>query len=84
MKKLSAIVLFAAALGVGVAVGAANAQQPAPATRTIKAISPGLAEVSAPRANEAVAAGIQKITATPKRSKCIRRGATSTSAGRRM
>ena len=57
MSKLSAIVLVAAILGIGVV----NAQTPA---RTIKAVQPGLAEVTGPRVNEAAAAGIQKITAT--------------------
>jgi hypothetical protein len=63
MHKLPVIVLIAAALGVT----GANAQ-PAPAAapaRTVKAIQPGLLEVTGPRVNEAVAAGIAKITATP-------------------
>jgi hypothetical protein len=42
---------------------------PAPAAKapagTVKAIQPGLLEVSGPRVNEVLAAGIQKITATP-------------------
>ena len=57
MKSLSAVVLLVAALGMGVV----NAQTPA---RTIKAVQPGLAEVTGPRVNEAAAAGIQKISAT--------------------
>jgi hypothetical protein len=61
MNKLSAIVLIAAALGVAVA----NAQTPAPTTRTVKAIQPGLLEVTGPRVHEAAVAGITKITATP-------------------
>ena len=36
-----------------------------PAGGTIKAVQPGLFEVAGPRVNEVVAAGIQKITATP-------------------
>jgi hypothetical protein len=32
---------------------------------TVKAVQPGLLEVTGPRVNEVVAAGIQKITATP-------------------
>ena len=62
MRKSSAIVLIVAALGLAVA----NAQPaPAPApTRTVKAVQPGLLEVTGPRVNEAAAAGIQKITAT--------------------
>ena len=63
MHKLSAILLIAAALGVAVA----NAQ-PAPAAapaRTVKAVQPGLLEVTGPRINDALAAGILKLTATP-------------------
>ena len=63
MHKLSAIVFMAAALGMAVA----NAQ-PAPATapvRTVKAVQPGLLEVTGPRVNEAVSAGILKISDTP-------------------
>ena len=63
MHKLSAIMFMAAALSMAVA----NAQ-PAPATapvRTVKAVQPGLLEVTGPRVNEAVSAGIQKISATP-------------------
>jgi len=62
MRKTSAMVLIVAALGVAVA----NAQSPssgAPA-RTVKAVQPGLLEVTGPRVHEAAAAGIQKITAT--------------------
>jgi hypothetical protein len=53
-------------------VTASNAQTTAPAapakpaaTGTVKALQPGLFEVSGPRVNDAVAAGITKITATP-------------------
>ena len=63
MHKLPVIVLIAAALGVAVA----NAQ-PAPAAappRTVKELQPGLLEVTGPRVNDAVAAGIAKLTATP-------------------
>jgi hypothetical protein len=50
---------------VGVAFAApAVAQQPATAP-TVKAVQPGLLEVTGPRVNDAVAAGIQKITAVP-------------------
>ena len=66
MNKLSAVVLIAAALGLGAGV-IVNPQQAMAAERTVKAIAPGLAEVSAPRANEAIAAGIQKITATTRK-----------------
>ena len=63
MHKLPVIVLIAAALGVAVA----NAQT-APAAappRTVKELQPGLLEVTGPRVNDAVAAGIAKLTATP-------------------
>jgi len=63
MHRLSAIALIAAALGVA----AANAQ-PAPATpsaRTVKAVKPGLLEVTGTRLDEANNAGIVKIAATP-------------------
>mgnify|MGYP006320309011 CR=1 FL=1 len=66
MRKLH-LVLFAAA---AIVTGAVLAQTPAPAAaatpaRTVKAVQPGLLEVTGPRVNDAVAAGIQKITATP-------------------
>jgi hypothetical protein len=63
MHKLSVIVLIAAALGVAIA----NAQ-PAPAmapARTVKAVQPGLLEVTGTRVDEANKAGIVKITARP-------------------
>jgi len=63
MHKLPVIVFIAAALGVAVA----NAQT-APAAappRTVKELQPGLLEVTGPRVNDAVAAGIAKLTATP-------------------
>ena len=63
MHKLPVIVLIAAALGVAVA----NAQT-APAAappRMVKELQPGLLEVTGPRVNDAVAAGIAKLTATP-------------------
>jgi hypothetical protein len=63
MNKLSAIVVIVAALGVA----GANAQTAAPPARTVKAVQPGLLEVTGPRVNEAVAAGIQKITATTRK-----------------
>jgi hypothetical protein len=46
------------------AAAAAPAAKAAPAG-SVKAIQPGLLEVSGPRVNEVIAAGIQKITATP-------------------
>lgn len=63
MRKLSAVVLVVAALGCGV-VYAQSVPAAAPA-RTVKAVQSGLLEVTGPRVNEAVAAGIEKITATP-------------------
>jgi hypothetical protein len=56
MRKLCLVLLAAAVVG-----DAALAQ--APAAGTVKAIQPGLYEVAGPRVNDAVAAGIQKITA---------------------
>ena len=60
---LSAVVLIAAALGAGMT----HAQTPAPMpmARTVKAVQPGLLEVTGPRVSEALAAGLTKITATP-------------------
>ena len=63
MHKLSAVVLLSAALGASVIHA-----QTAPAgvtTRSVKAVQPGLFEVAGPRVNEALAAGITKITAAP-------------------
>jgi hypothetical protein len=63
MRKLSAVVLISAALGAGMIHA-----QTAPAgvtTRSIKAVQPGLFEVAGPRVNEALAAGLTKITAAP-------------------
>lgn len=61
-KTLLASLLVGAALVLPV-----HAQQAAaPAvTPTVKAVQPGLLEVTGPRVNEAIAAGIQKISATP-------------------
>ena len=68
MHALSTILFVVAAFG---AIGS-NAQTtaPAPAAKavaagTVKAVQPGLFEVAGPRVDEVVAAGIQKITATP-------------------
>ena len=63
MRKLSAIVVIAAAAALG--AGTIQAQNPAPATRTVKEVQPGLLEATGPRVHEAVGAGIQKLTATP-------------------
>jgi len=63
MRKLYAVVLVAAAL----AVGFTHAQTPPAATpaRTVKAVQPGLLEVTGPRVSEALGAGLTKVTATP-------------------
>ena len=81
MRNLFAVALIAAALGAGMT----HAQNPAPATRTVKEVQPGLLEATGPRVHEAVGAGIQKITAAPGKqtSRSSRRGATSTSPGPR-
>jgi hypothetical protein len=61
MRKLAIALCVLAALGVA----GANAQgtaKPAPAP-TVKALQPGLLEVTGPRVGEAAAVGIQKISA---------------------
>ena len=63
MRKLHLVLLAAA-----VATGTALAQTPAataPAAGAVKAVQPGLFELAGPRVNEVIAAGIQRITATP-------------------
>ena len=62
-RNLSAVILIAAALGAGLT----HAQAPAamPMARTVKAVQPGLLEVTGPRVSEALAGGLTKITATP-------------------
>ena len=52
--------LYFALLAAALVTAPALAQAPA---GTVKAIQPGLFEVAGPRVNEAVAAGVQKITA---------------------
>ena len=65
MRKLH-LALLAAAVVTGAALAQTSAPAPAAApARTVKAVQPGLLEVTGPRVNDAVAAGIQKITATP-------------------
>ncbi len=66
MRKLSAVVLIVAALGAGATI--AQTTQTTPAGNTIKAIQPGLLEVTGPHVNDVYGAGIQKITATPGKS----------------
>ena len=68
MSKLSSVLIALIAFGIA----ASHAQTTAPAapakpaaTGTVKALQPGLFEVAGPRVNDAVAAGITKITATP-------------------
>ena len=43
----------------------AQTPTPMPMARTVKAVQPGLLEVTGPRVSEALAAGLTKITATP-------------------
>ncbi len=60
---LSAVVLIAAALGAGPTY--AQAPTPMPMARTVKAVQPGLLDVTGPRVSEALGAGVVKIVATP-------------------
>src|SRR5215510_3900388 len=71
MRKLH-LALLAAAVVSGPAVAQTPAPAPAkppaamaPGGGSVKAVQPGLFEVAGPRINEVIAAGIQKITATP-------------------
>ena len=67
MRKLH-LALLAAAVVTGSAFAQTPAKAPAamaPAAGTVKAVQPGLFDVAGPRVNEAIAAGIEKITATP-------------------
>jgi hypothetical protein len=70
MRKLH-LALIAAAVVSGLAFAQTPASTPAkpPAMAsgggTVKAVQPGLFEVAGPRVNEVIAAGIEKITATP-------------------
>ena len=61
MRNLSVVVVIAAALGAGMI----HAQTPMPMARTVKAVQPGLLEVTGPRVSEALAAGLTKVTAAP-------------------
>ena len=63
MRKLHAVVLIAAAMGAGLTH--AQTPTPMPMARTVKAVQPGLLDVTGPRVSEALAAGLTKITATP-------------------
>jgi len=71
MRKLHvALLVFAVVAGPALAQtpAAAPAKAPAamaPAAGKVKAVQPGLFDVSGPRVNDAIAAGIEKITATP-------------------
>ena len=60
MRTIS-VVLVVAALGAG--MSQAQTAAPAAPAATVKALQPGLLEVTGPRVNEVVAAGIQKIAA---------------------
>ena len=71
MRKLH-LALLAAAIVTGAALAQTPAPAPAkaagamsPAAGKVKAVQPGLFEVAGPRVNEVMAAGIEKITATP-------------------
>ena len=64
MRKWSALVVLIAA-AVGVALSHAQAPTPMPVARTVKAVQPGLLEVTGPRVSEALAAGLTKVTAAP-------------------
>jgi hypothetical protein len=69
VRKLN-LALLTAALVTGTALAQAPAPAAAPAATapaagTVKAVQPGLFEVAGPRVQEVMAAGIQKITATP-------------------
>lgn len=63
-SKLPAVVLVAAVLCVGVTNAQMNTRT-TPAGNTVKAIQPGLLEVTGPHINDVYGAGIQKITARP-------------------
>ena len=63
MRNLSVVVVIAAALGAGMIH--AQTPTPTPMARTVKAVQPGLLEVTGPRVSEALAAGLTKITAAP-------------------
>ncbi len=63
MRNLSVVLVIAAALGAGMAIG--QTTPAAPPGRTVTAVQPGQLEIAGPRANEIYGASIQKITATP-------------------
>lgn len=68
MHKFATLAFLVAALGATAPSAQTAAPAPAadaPARVTVKAVQPGLFEVAGPRVNEVVAAGIQRITATP-------------------
>jgi hypothetical protein len=66
MRRISVAVFVAAALATGLTQAQTAAPaKPAPPPTTVKAVQPGLLEVSGPRVTEVVTAGIQKITAVP-------------------
>jgi hypothetical protein len=64
-SRFSAVVLIAAALGAGVAHAQMTNPRTTPAGNTVRAIQPGLLEVTGPHVNDVYGAGIQKITARP-------------------
>ena len=64
-NMIKSLLFIAVALGTGVTFAQTPAPGAAPAGAVkVKAVQPGLLEVTGPRVNEVVAAGIQKITAT--------------------
>ena len=63
MRNLIAVTVIATALGAGMTQ--AQTPTPMPMARTVKAVQPGLLDVTGPRVSEALAAGLTKITATP-------------------
>jgi hypothetical protein len=64
-NMIASLLVIAVALGTSVTFAQTPAPGAAPAGAVkVKAVQPGLLEVSGPRVNEVVAAGIQKITAT--------------------
>jgi hypothetical protein len=58
------VALHASVLVAGTSVAQTPAAA-APAAGAVRAVQPGLIEVAGPRVNEAITAGITKITATP-------------------
>ena len=64
MRNIPALLFAVAALSAGMSEAQTAAPAGAPPA-SVKAVQPGLLEVTGPRVNEVVAAGIQKIIAAP-------------------